>query len=105
LDGPKSPAGESKAACAHLILYPKRLLNTADHAHDAKGFSALDYNPAMASPAVAVMLKNPTVKETTFGFRRAEDSSSAFTLEPVTSCNVLYVEAVLSANWGIPGMV
>jgi hypothetical protein len=42
MDGPKSPAGESKAACAHLILYPQRLLNTADPAHDTKGFSTLD---------------------------------------------------------------
>jgi hypothetical protein len=58
-----------------LTIYPQRLLNTADHAHDAKGFSALDYGAAMASPAVAVMLKNPTVEEAPFGFGGAESSS------------------------------
>ena len=51
-----------------LTVYPKRLLNTADHAHDAKGFRALDHGPAMASPAVAVMFKDPTVEEAPFSF-------------------------------------
>jgi hypothetical protein len=33
-----------------LTLYPQRLLNTADRAHDAKGFSALDYGPGDGLP-------------------------------------------------------
>jgi hypothetical protein len=64
-----------------LTFYPKRPLNTADHAHDAKGFSALEHGSAMASPAVAVMRENLTVKEAPFGFGGAEGYSSVFVLQ------------------------
>ena len=86
-----------------LTLYPKQLLNIAGHAHDAKDFSALDYGPVMTSPAVAVMLKNPTVKEAPFGFEGAEGSAGVFAFEPVKPCNVFYVEAC-SLN-SIPGSI
>jgi hypothetical protein len=42
-----------------LTLYPKRRLNTADHAHDAKGVSASDYSQAMTSQAVRPYEKKP----------------------------------------------
>jgi hypothetical protein len=62
-----------------LTLYPKRPLITADHAHHAKGLSTLDYSPAMACPAVAVILKNPTVRKrhSVSSFGRQKVSASA----------------------------
>jgi hypothetical protein len=40
-----------KRSARTLTLYPKRLLNTADQAHDAKGLSALNDSPA-SSPTI-----------------------------------------------------